>query len=63
MHQSKQTLEKTEEAIKKGQFRDTGNFWHTRHRTKTNKKKHKMLKYEQQEPHQAHGVNTEARER
>jgi hypothetical protein len=35
------TLEKTEEAIKNGQSRDTGNIRYTRHRTKsteTNKK-------------------------
>jgi len=30
-------LEKTEGAIKNGHSRDTGNKWHTRHGTKTNK--------------------------
>jgi hypothetical protein len=30
-------LEKTEEAIKNGQSKDTGNIGHTKHRTKINK--------------------------
>jgi len=62
MHPSKQTLEKTEEAIKKGLFRDAVNCWHTRHRTKTNKKPTPCLNDEQQGPHQTQGVNTDARE-
>ena len=33
------TLEKTEEANKNGQFRETGNAGYTRHKTKTNKAK------------------------
>jgi hypothetical protein len=37
-------LEKTEEAIKNGQFRETGNIRHTRHRTNTNKTKNTTLK-------------------
>jgi len=62
MHPSNQTLEKTEEATKKGQFRDTGKFWHTRHRTKTNLKPTQCLNDEQQGPNQKQGVNTDARE-
>ena len=36
---STQALEKTEEAIKNGQSRETGNIGYTRHMTKTNKTK------------------------
>ena len=35
--QNIETLEKTEVAIKNGQFRETGNVGYIRHRTKTNK--------------------------
>jgi hypothetical protein len=35
----KQTLEKTEGEIENVQSRETGNIWHTRHRTKTSKAK------------------------
>jgi hypothetical protein len=34
-------IEKTEEAIKNGQSRETGNIGYTRHRTMTNKQKTK----------------------
>jgi len=37
-------LEKTEEQIKNGQSRDTGNIGYTRHRTKTNKTKNTKQK-------------------
>ena len=37
--QYKETLEKTEWAIKNVQYRDTGNIGHTRHKMKTNKTK------------------------
>jgi hypothetical protein len=36
------TVEKTEEAIKNGQSRETGNIGYTRHRTMTNKEKQKQ---------------------
>ena len=50
-------LSKPKRAIKSGQSRDTGNIWHTRHKTKTNKiQKHsttqKVKKDKQQGPHQ-----------
>jgi len=40
------TLEKTEEAIKNRQYRDTGNIGHARHMAKRNKTKtqHRKLK-------------------
>jgi hypothetical protein len=41
---STQALEKTEEAIKNGQSRETGNIGYTRHMTKTNKKKNTTQK-------------------
>ena len=38
-HDTGQRLEKTERAIKNGQFRETGNIGYTRHKMKTNKTK------------------------
>ena len=40
----RKALEKTEETIKNGQSRETGNIEYRRHRTKTNKTKHRKLK-------------------
>jgi hypothetical protein len=40
-HRTNKTLEKTEKAIMNGQSRDTDYFGHTRHWTKTKKKKEK----------------------
>jgi len=57
-------LENTEEAIKKGHSRDTGNI-DTKHRTKTNKTKNRTeepkKKTVQDRPHQKLGVNSDAR--
>ena len=55
----KQTVEKTEGAIKNGQYRDTQATKGIRYRTKTNKTKHRKLK----RPHQKiTWVNLSARE-
>ena len=57
-------LEKTEGAIKNGQFRETGNIGYTRHRKKTKKQKttkhNTEKKYnEQHGPHQKGGGRDE----
>jgi len=55
MWSCKQTLEKTEVAIKNGKSRGTGNVGHIRHGTKTKSTTQhntENLKYEQHGPHQ-----------
>ena len=55
--QNKQTLEKTEGAIKNGQSRETGNIGYTLHRTKANKtqkQKTKTTENEKDKQHRPH---------
>ena len=42
-------LEKTEGAIRNGEFRETGNIGHTRHKMKTNKKNNRQKNTTQHE--------------
>ena len=56
-------LEKTEEATKNGQSRDTGNIGITRHRTKKNKTKNttqKTKKTSNKDPTKKPGMNQDA---